>query len=76
MSDTDHAGVVTFHKLSDESSRVTVQIDWQPEGLVERAGALIGVGSHAVKKDLQNFKEFIESRDVETGSWRGDVAGQ
>ena len=76
LSDTDHAGVVTFHKLSEESSRVTVQIDWQPEGLVERAGAFVGAGSHAVKKDLQNFKEFIESRDVETGSWRGDVAAQ
>jgi len=71
--DTNHAGVVTFHKLSDDTSRVTVQIDWEPEGLLEKAGAAIGVGKHAVKKDLENFKEFIEGQGSETGAWRGDV---
>ncbi|MDO9398452.1 MAG: SRPBCC family protein [Herbiconiux sp.] len=71
--DTNHAGVVTFHKLSDDTSRVTVQIDWEPEGLLEKAGAAIGVGKHAVKKDLENFKEFIEAQGSETGAWRGDV---
>ncbi|SFR92395.1 Polyketide cyclase / dehydrase and lipid transport [Microbacterium sp. cf046] len=71
--DTAHAGVVTFHKLSDSSSRVTVQLDWAPEGLVEKLGSLVGVGSHAVKKDLKNFKEFIEAQGAETGAWRGDV---
>ncbi|WP_378148061.1 SRPBCC family protein [Cnuibacter sp. UC19_7] len=71
--DTEHAGVVTFHKLSDTQTRVTVQIDWEPEGLLEKAGALVGAGKHAVKKDLDNFKEFIEKRGTETGAWRGDV---
>lgn len=71
--DTEHAGVVTFHKLSDDSSRVTVQIDWEPEGFVEKAGAALGAGKHAVKKDLENFKEFIERSGSETGAWRGDV---
>ncbi len=71
--DTEHAGVVTFHKLDDKTTRVTVQLDWAPEGLLEKLGALVGAGSHAVKKDLQNFKEFIEGRGVETGSWRGAV---
>ena len=71
--DTEHAGVVTFHRLTDTSSRVTVQIDWEPTGLLEKAGSLIGAGSHAVKKDLDNFKEFIEDRGRETGAWRGDV---
>lgn len=71
--DTHHAGVVTFHKLSDNETRVTVQIDWEPEGLLEKAGSLIGVGKHAVKKDLDNFKKFIESQGTETGAWRGDV---
>lgn len=71
--ETHHAGAVTFHKLTDSSTRVTVQLDWEPEGLLEKVGSLIGVGSHAVKKDLENFKEFIESRGRETGAWRGDV---
>ena len=71
--DTDHAGVVTFHKLTDDSSRVTVQLDWAPDGLLETVGSLVGLGSHAVKKDLQNFKEFIEAWGTETGAWRGDI---
>lgn len=71
--DTKHAGVVTFHTLTDASTRVTVQIDWEPEGFLERAGSLVGAGAHAVKKDLKNFKEFIEERRAETGAWRGDV---
>lgn len=70
--DTEHAGVVTFHKLSDAETRVTVQIDWEPEGLVEKLGSLVGVGGHAVKKDLKNFKEFIEGQGSVAG-WRGDV---
>jgi uncharacterized membrane protein len=71
--DTDHAGVVTFHKLSEDTSRVTAQIDWNPEGLLEKVGSLVGAGKHAVKKDLENFKKFIESQGSETGGWRGNV---
>lgn len=71
--ETEHAGVVTFHKLDENTTRVTAQIDWDPQGLLEKVGALVGAGSHAVKKDLDNFKKFIEGRGGETGAWRGDV---
>lgn len=72
--DTAHAGVVTFHKLSDDTSRVTVQLDWKPEGLAEKLGSMMGMASHAVKKDLENFKELIEKQGTAIGGWRGDVA--
>ena len=68
-----HAGVVTFHRLSDTSTKVMVQIDWESESLVEKAGAAIGVDDAQVKGDLKRFKEFIESRGAESGGWRGDV---
>jgi len=71
---TTHAGVVTFHRLSDTTTRVTVQLDWQPEGTVEKAGAAVGVDDRQVKGDLARFKEFIESRGQESGAWRGDVS--
>ncbi len=71
--DEDHAGVVTFHKLSDTETRVTVQLDWEAKGLVEKVGAAIGVDDHVIKADLKNFKEFIEKRGAEDGAWRGDV---
>jgi uncharacterized membrane protein len=65
--------VVTFHRLSDTSTRVMIQIDWQPSGVVEKVGSAINVDDLQVKRDAQRFKEFIESRGQETGSWRGDV---
>ncbi|GAA1998188.1 SRPBCC family protein [Microbacterium pumilum] len=71
--ETDHAGVVTFHKLTGSSSRVTVQLDWEPTGFLETLGSLVGAGSHAVKKDLKNFKEFIEAQGAAEGAWRGNV---
>ena len=70
----NHAGVVTFHKLSDTETRVTVQLDWEAKGLLEKFGALVGVGGHEVQKELKNFKRFIEGQGVETGAWRGDVS--
>ncbi len=71
--DTKHAGVVTFHRLDDHNTRVMVQIDWEPEGLVEKAGSALNVDDRQVKADTKRFKEFIEKRGGETGAWRGDV---
>ncbi|GAA4961138.1 SRPBCC family protein [Kineococcus glutinatus] len=69
----DHAGVVTFHRISDDKTKVTVQLDWEAESLVEKAGAALGADDRQVKADLKRFKSFIEERGAETGAWRGDV---
>lgn len=71
--DVDHGGVVTFHKLGDSQTRVTVQIDWEPTGLLEKLGSSLGSDNRAIKKDLANFKEYIESQGSPDGAWRGDV---
>ena len=71
--DTRQAGVVTFHRLSDDQTRVMIQIDWEPSDLVEKAGAALGFDDRQVKADAEKFKEFIESRGSQTGAWRGDV---
>jgi uncharacterized membrane protein len=68
-----NAGVVTFHRLGDNRTKVMVQMDWEPEGAVERAGAAVGADDRRVKGDLDRFKQFIERRGQETGAWRGDV---
>lgn len=68
-----HAGVVTFHRLDVDRCKVMVQIDWEPEGLVEKAGSVVGADDLRVKADLARFKEFIEGRGTSTGAWRGDV---
>ena len=73
-SGSKQAGVVTFHRLDASTTRVTVQMDFDPEGFVENAGDKLGVLDHRVKGDLKRFKEFIEERGgAETGAWRGEV---
>ena len=71
---TRQAGVVTFHRLDADHTRVTAQIEFEPDGVVEKAGDLLGVIDRRVKGDMDRFKEFIEGRGgVETGAWRGEV---
>ena len=70
---TQHAGVVTFHHIDDGTTRVMLQMDTEPEGVVEQAGDKLGVLKRRVKGDLGRFKEMIESRGSESGAWRGDV---
>jgi uncharacterized membrane protein len=68
-----NAGVVTFHRIDDGQSRVTLQLDVDPEGPVENIGDALGLVSRQVKGDMKRFKEFIEERGHETGAWRGKV---
>ena len=68
-----HAGRVTFAPIDATRTEVTLAMDWQPEGLVEKAGDALGIVESQAKKDLQGFKQFIEERGTATGSWRGDV---
>ncbi|KOG51209.1 SRPBCC family protein [Streptomyces rimosus] len=56
-----HAGVVTFHRLSDTSSRVTLQIEYSPEGFVEHLGALTNLDSTLANYDLGEFRKLAET---------------
>lgn len=67
------AGVVTFHELAGGETRVMYQMDFQPEGIVEKSGAALGVVERQVEGDLERFKKFIEARGSETGAWRGSI---
>jgi uncharacterized membrane protein len=69
------AGVVTFHRLDPDTTRVTLQMEYDPVGFVETAGDGLQIVRTKVKRDLERFKGFVESRGGETGAWRGDVPG-
>ncbi len=73
VGDVGHAGVVTFHRIDDSTTRIMLQLEFQPENLVEKAGDALGIVKSRVKGDLGRFKEFIEKRGQETGAWRGEV---
>lgn len=68
------AGVVTFHYIDDHTTKVMLQMDYDPEGLTETVGDKLGLVKRRITGDLKRFKEFIESRGgAETGAWRGEV---
>lgn len=71
--EVDHGGVVTFHKLSDTSSRIAVQIDWVPEGVLEKLGAATHIPDAAVQRELVAMKKYLEERGTADGAWRGEV---
>ena len=68
-----NGGVVTFHRLSDVTSKVMLQLKYDLQGFVENVGDALGVVSSRVQGDLERFREFIEKRGRETGAWRGQV---
>ena len=68
------AGVVTFHRIDENETRVMLQMEYDPEGILEEVGDKLGFVSRRVEGDLGRFKEFVESRGQETGAWRGTVA--
>ena len=73
ISGVPNGGVVTFHKISDNVTRVTLQMDYQPEGVLETLGDALGAVRMEARTNLSNFKEMLEKRGSETGAWRGKI---
>jgi uncharacterized membrane protein len=66
-------GAVRFEALGPDRTQVTLQLDVEPEGAVEKTGDALGVVERRVKGDLERFRDFVESRGQATGAWRGRV---
>lgn len=71
---TQNVGTVSFAPEDmGAGTRVTLRMEFEPEGIVEKAGDALNVVDRRTEGDLQRFKQFIESRGTETGAWRGDI---
>jgi uncharacterized membrane protein len=66
------SGRVTFEP-ADAGTRVSVVMSYEPDGMKESVGSMLGFDSRQVESDLERFKELIESRQTPTGAWRGEV---
>jgi uncharacterized membrane protein len=67
------SGLVAFQSLGPDKTRVTVRLNYEPKGMTEKVGDMLGMVSRRVQGDLERFKGFIESKGHETGAWRGAV---
>lgn len=70
------SGVVTFDRIDDDTTRVTLQMEYDPEGFAETAADWLQLVRMRVVGDVKRFKQFVEASGRQTGGWRGDVPGQ
>jgi uncharacterized membrane protein len=68
-----HTGVVTFHELAENLTRIEINIDVDPSGIIEKAGRGMRHVKRTVRSELHRFKAFIEMQEMETGAWRGVI---
>jgi uncharacterized membrane protein len=66
-------GVVTFHSLDEDLTRVLLEMEYKPSGPVEWVGNTLRIQRRRAKRDLRLFKHFLEMKGEETGSWRGTI---
>jgi uncharacterized membrane protein len=68
-----HTGVVTFHELAPRLTRIELNMDVEPGGMIEKAARGMRHVKRAARADLHRFKAFIEMQEIETGAWRGVI---
>ena len=71
---TPNSGRVEFAPIAD-GTRVSVAMEYETEGVKASLGSVLGADSDQVDDDLERFKELVESRDLPTGGWRGEIHG-
>ena len=57
---TSHSGIVSFHKLDTNLTRVMVDMDFRPSGMVEKMASGLRFVKRAVEADLARFKAYVE----------------
>lgn len=68
-----NAGAVYFTPLGASRTQLRLVMEYEPEGLVEKAGDALNVIERNAESDLKRFKEYIEERGTATGQWRGEI---
>src|SRR5947208_6985392 len=68
-----NSGIVSFAPLANNRTEVRLRLNYEPEGVTENVGDMLGVVGRRVEGDLERFKEFIQARGQETGAWRGEI---
>ncbi|MEJ8654102.1 SRPBCC family protein [Streptomyces sp. MS1.AVA.3] len=66
-------GVVTFHRLTDNLTRVLLVLEYFPKGLFEKTGNIWRAQGRRARLDLKLYRKFIMMRGEATDGWRGEI---
>lgn len=69
-----NAGMVEFTDVGGSATQVHLELEYEPEGLMERIGDKLNVVENQAEKNLERFKAFIDSGGSTTEAWRRAVA--
>jgi hypothetical protein len=67
---------VSFHELTDSLTRIHVEMEYKPTGIVEKFGNLFLTVRHRVRKDLRLFKHHLELQSEDDQEDREDREDQ
>jgi hypothetical protein len=70
-----HKGVVTFHKLAPNLTRVMVDMEFEPNGMMEKMASGLRFVKRAVQADLARFKAYVELQDAKGIDYRPNDQG-
>jgi len=71
-----HSGAVTFHRLGDRISRITVRLDYAAHGWVEMLGSVLGVPARCVRRDLERFAGHVQADPTDVEGWRNVIPAE
>lgn len=66
-------GVVTFHRLTDNLTRVLLVLEYFPKGLFEKTGNIWRAQGRRARLDLKLYRKFLMMRGEATDGWRGEI---
>ncbi|MFF7734066.1 SRPBCC family protein [Streptomyces sp. NPDC007984] len=66
-------GVVSFHRLTDNLTRVLLVIEYYPSGFFEKTGNIWRAQGRRARLDLKNFVRFITIKGEAEDGWRGEI---
>jgi uncharacterized membrane protein len=66
-------GVVTFHELAPNLTRVLVTVEYHPKGFMEKTANIWRAQGRRLRLDLQHFRRFVMFQGEATGGWHGEI---
>ncbi|MGW5332687.1 SRPBCC family protein [Streptomyces bauhiniae] len=66
-------GVVTFHAITDNLTKVLLVLEYFPKGLFEKTGNIWRAQGRRARLDLKLYRKFIMMRGEATDGWRGEI---
>jgi uncharacterized membrane protein len=75
VTGAENGGAVLFDARPEGKTKVTLRMQYNPEGVTENVGDALGFVGRRVQGDLERFRDLIEERRRASGGWRGEIHG-